>query len=104
MPMTIDLEGIRSIVCRIVSQELRADVTGSVHSHKRKAGRLEVTFDLWVELLGTRINRHLFVVIRPQYWNCGDFEKMVRNYANSVIAKDLFKSLHADLVKKAEMN
>jgi hypothetical protein len=102
--MTIDLEGLRSVVCQVVSQELRADVTGSVHSNRIRGATIEVTFDLWIERCGTKINRHLFVVLRPQYWNCGDFEKLVCNYANTVISRDLLKQQNKDFSAKAGMN
>jgi hypothetical protein len=100
----IDLEGVRALLCRQLEQELHASVTGSVSSSLQTDDLLEVTFDLWIEKAGTRINRQLFVVLRPDLWDIKAWREIVRGFVDSVIRKDFMRQHSRDLKAKAAMN
>lgn len=104
MNMTIDLEGIRAVLCRQIADELKATVTGAIHSQRQNGDLQEVTFDLWIERLGTRINRHLFLLLRPESMDMGQLNSLVKRYVKQFIRRDLVIQQGKDFLSKAGQN
>jgi hypothetical protein len=104
MSQTIDLESVRARLCLQLERELNATVTGSVYERRMRHGIEEVTFDLWIERCGTRINRRLFVAIRPQLWCDKTWSRLVHEFVDGFIRKDLVKQQSKDFLAKAAMN
>lgn len=102
--MTIDLEGVRAVLCRQMEIELNATVTGSVHSERQRGEIREVTFDLWIERNGTRINRHLYIVMRLALWSVEEFQRSVKMFCDTRIRPDLVKQQSRDFLAKSGMN
>jgi hypothetical protein len=102
--MLIDLEAIRAMLCQQITEELKASVTAAIHSQQQNGPLFEVTFDLWVERLGTRINRHMFVVLNPDAINLGQFRSVVKRFIKSELRRELVVQQNKDFLSKAEQN
>jgi len=102
--MLIDLEGIRAMLCQQVTEELKASVTCAIHSQRQNGPLFEVTFDLWIERLGTRINRHMFLVLNPDALDLGQFRSVVKRFIKSELRRELVAQQSKDFRSKAEQN
>lgn len=102
--MSIDLDEVRDILCRQIAEELKATVTATLDSHRQNGPLFEVTFDLWIERLGTRINRKMFFVTNKEVLDIGQFQSVVRRFIKSELRRELVVQQNKDFLAKAEQN
>lgn len=102
--MLIDLEAIRALLSQQVAEELKSTVSCAIQSQRQNGPLIEVTFDLWIERLGTRINRHMFVVLNPDAINLEQFRSVVKRFIKSELRRELVAQQSKDFRSKAEQN
>lgn len=102
--MLIDLEAIRAMLSQQVAEELKATVRCTIHSQRQNGPLFEVTFDLWIERLGTCINRHMFLVLNPDALDLGQFRSVVKRFIKSELRRELVAQQSKDFRSKAEQN
>lgn len=102
--MLIDLEEVRQMLCSQVAEELKATVTATIDSQRQNGPLFEVTFDLWIERLGTRINRKMFFVTNKDVLDIQKFRSVVRTFIKSELRRELVVQQNKDFLAKAEQN
>lgn len=92
------------MLCQQISEELKAIVTATIDSQRQNGPLFEVTFDLWVERLGTRINRKMFFVTNTEVLDLGQFRSVVKRFIKSELRRELVVQQNKDFLSKAEQN